>query len=273
MNNPTGADPNAVPFPKPLKLKNLWPGCAVALFALACIPFSVPIYHHVFLFLTHLPLKGFYAAAVQIPSGMFFGLILASIAILQPARRPAVFVFLIALGLSSVANESLKHATGRARPRYSVLMGPTEKQWIQHYRLEHPGTRMRPQRVDQWLGLKRDHPLLMDAYSAFPSGHANSSFVMATFLSALYPEGRLLWYLAAGGAAVSRVEKTRHWPEDVMFGGALGWMIARLVFSWRWAVRLGQACCALLARSFRGWAGLRRRKWKPPLGPEPGRAV
>jgi hypothetical protein len=33
--------------------------------------------------------------------------------------------------------------------------------------------------------------------------------------------------------------KERHWPEDVLFDGALGWTIAQIVFSWRWPVRLG----------------------------------
>lgn len=260
MNHPADAGPKAAPFPKPLRLKKLWPGFAVALLALGCIPFAVPLYHTVFNLLIHLPLQGFYSAATQIPSALIFGLILASIAVLQPKRRPAIIVFLIALGISSLINETIKYTTCRARPKYSVLLGSSEKLWIVEYRQTHPGTRIRAEKVDQWLGPRRDHPAFKDGYSSFPSGHANSSFVMAAFLSVLYPQGRVIWYLAAASCGVARVEKTRHWPEDVLFGGALGWTIAQLVFSWRWPVRFGVGCVALLVRLANRLRGLRTRR-------------
>lgn len=230
---------DAGPFPQSLTVRRIRLAWVAAIVALACIPFAVSIHHAVYHFLHHLPIKGFYAAATQFPSATIVTLVLASVALLDRRRAHFIAYFLVAIALSSAVNDSLKYLTGRARPRYSVLLGHTERKWIKNYREEHPGTRIREGTADQWIGVGSDNPVFFDGYSSFPSGHSNSSFVLAAFLSAMYPEGRILWCLAAAGTGVARVEGQRHWPEDVMFGGALGWIIAQLVFSWRWPLRLG----------------------------------
>jgi membrane-associated phospholipid phosphatase len=209
------------------------------LLALVGIPFATRTYYPIFHFLRRLPLRSFYSTAVQFPSPTIIILLLASILLLQPRRRPTVIYFLVALLCSSMINETIKYTVARARPGYSIQMDEDTKAWILSYKQTHPASAMRAERKDQWLGLTGGQPRFKDGYASFPSGHSNSSFVLATYLSALYPQGRLLWYLAAGGTGLARVAKGRHWPEDVLFGGALGWLVTRIVFSWRWPGRLG----------------------------------
>lgn len=239
VNNPQSPAREAGPFPRPLTVRSIRLAWVVAIIALACIPFAASIHHTVYGVLHKLPIKGFYAAATQFPSATFVILILASIALLDRRRAHFIAYFLVAIALSSAVNDSLKSLTGRARPRYSVLLGHQERKWIDTFRQEHPGTKIGVTGTDQWIGVSRNNPLFFDGFSSFPSGHSNSSFVLAAFLSAMYPQGRILWCLAAAGTGVARVEGQRHWPEDVLFGGALGWIIAQFVFAWRWPLRLG----------------------------------
>ena len=231
--------PSGQEFPRPITTKKLIPGLAAALIALVCIPYSEPIYHFVFHLLRRLPLSGFYSTLVQFPTLTSVLIMLTGIFICQAKRRYTIVVFLVAMLVTSVVNIPIKLMTARARPRYSIIMGSEEKTWVENYLAEHPDAGMKPERVDQWLGLSKQRPWFKDGYSSFPSGHARSSFVLAAYLSALFPEARVVWYIAAGGCAAARVDKERHWPEDVLFGGAVGWMVAKIVFSWHWPVRLG----------------------------------
>jgi len=72
---------------------------------------------------------------------------------------------------------------------------------------------------------------VIDGYS-FPSGHATTSFGLAWVLSASYPylQVQIAVYLAAGIIAFSRVYVREHYPLDVLFGAALGSVIACLLF-------------------------------------------
>lgn len=226
-------------FPRPLKASGILWAAVVAAAALACIPFSVPIYRFTFHLLRHLHLSSFYSTLVQFPSPTSVLIILGGIFFCQPRRRPTIIVFIVALLMTSIISRPINLLTARARPRYSVIMGEKERNWIIDYRTKHPDARMRPEQVDQWLGPGKGRPFYKDGYSSFPSGHASSSFVLASYLSALFPEARIVWYVAAGGCAAARVAKERHWPEDVIFGAALGWTVAHIVFSWRWPMLLG----------------------------------
>jgi membrane-associated phospholipid phosphatase len=69
--------------------------------------------------------------------------------------------------------------------------------------------------------------------SAFPSGHATNAFSMAAFLTNVYEQnapwlGWLLYPLATM-TSLARVNNERHWASDVVFGGALGYFIGRMV--------------------------------------------
>jgi undecaprenyl-diphosphatase len=72
---------------------------------------------------------------------------------------------------------------------------------------------------------------VIDGYS-FPSGHATTSFGLAWVVSASYPHlpVQIAVYSAAGVIAFSRVYVREHYPLDVLFGAALGSLIASLLF-------------------------------------------
>lgn len=256
-------------FPTAFRVRQLWPALLVAAIALISIPHATAVHHFIFPLLRRLPLKSFYAAATQIPSATIIGLVLASIFILQPRRRHTIIIFGLALLIASVLNETIKYTTGRARPRYSVLMGPKETAWAKDYQAQHPGTAVQTEPVDHWMGPTANHPLFWqkagDGYASFPSGHTNCSFVLATYLSALFPEGRVLWYLAAAGCGVARVEKERHWPEDVLFGGALGWTVAKIVFSLNWPLSLSLWMTRRCRRLRPDWKKKRLAEPKPKI--------
>jgi len=77
----------------------------------------------------------------------------------------------------------------------------------------------------------RSHPTIVGAGSAFPSGHADLAFSVATIVARRYgrrhPWVRWVAYGTAGVVAFSRVTLQAHFPSDVVLGAALGYSIAR----------------------------------------------
>jgi membrane-associated phospholipid phosphatase len=60
---------------------------------------------------------------------------------------------------------------------------------------------------------------------SFPSGHASSTFALATVVTDYYgKKWGIPLYAFAGLVGVSRIEKGRHWPSDILAGAALGYI-------------------------------------------------
>ena len=88
----------------------------------------------------------------------------------------------------------------------------------------------------------RERPTLTDgqgrffhpsANPSFPSGHSMLSWTTASVIAHEYP-GVLTQTLAYGGAAavsMSRIPGRKHFPSDVVVGGALGWLIGRQIYN------------------------------------------
>jgi membrane-associated phospholipid phosphatase len=210
--------------------------------------FSDRLFVYTFRVLNTLPLDKFFAFAKQWSSFFCFLFICVIVWKYDPKRRRYLMVLAVALILSTAANSIIKFVTCRARPKYGILMQPKEERWIKRYKEKHPESIISLWHRDHWYWLKPGRPLYENNYLSFPSGHANTAFVVSSFLSVLYPEGKVIWYIMAGGCAASRVESMRHYTEDVLFGGALGYLIAHLVFSWMFPVRMGERFTALLTR-------------------------
>jgi undecaprenyl-diphosphatase len=119
-------------------------------------------------------------------------------------------------------------------------MGSEEKADVEALIRKYPQTAARPEARDQWLLLSPHPPFFSSVFNSFPSGHTNAAFVLAAFLTVLYPRLAWLWILWAVGCGLGRIEGRMHYPEDVLFGGATGWIVASVVFSWRWPARLGR---------------------------------
>jgi membrane-associated phospholipid phosphatase len=72
--------------------------------------------------------------------------------------------------------------------------------------------------------------------SSFPSGHAISTWAMASVIAHQYPHPRIvpiLAYALATTVVVSRVGARQHFPGDVVAGSAMGWFIGDYVYGRR----------------------------------------
>jgi membrane-associated phospholipid phosphatase len=72
--------------------------------------------------------------------------------------------------------------------------------------------------------------------SGFPSGHAISTWAMASVIAHQYPHPRIIPVIAyglAGVVVVSRVGARQHFPGDVVAGSAMGWFIGDYVYGKR----------------------------------------
>lgn len=68
---------------------------------------------------------------------------------------------------------------------------------------------------------------------SFPSGHAASSFAVATVFAYEYREHIAVPVAAYGLAAIisaSRVSARKHWPSDIFVGGSTGFLIGRFIY-------------------------------------------
>ncbi len=103
--------------------------------------------------------------------------------------------------LSGVVVQALKFGLGRKRP----------------YESNSP---------HDWVG-----PSLHD-FHAFPSGHSQAAFALATVLALEFRDARAVPPIAYGVAtltALSRINANAHWASDVIVGAALGHFIARTI--------------------------------------------
>ncbi len=63
---------------------------------------------------------------------------------------------------------------------------------------------------------------------SFPSGHTTTAFSLAVALSYLFPKHYKLFYILAFVVAFSRVYDGEHYPLDVIAGGILGYLFAKI---------------------------------------------
>ncbi len=72
--------------------------------------------------------------------------------------------------------------------------------------------------------------------SSFPSGHAIETFALASVFAHEYPHKRWVQILAYGyaaGVVGARLAANRHFPGDVLAGGAMGWFVGDYVYGKR----------------------------------------
>lgn len=72
--------------------------------------------------------------------------------------------------------------------------------------------------------------------SSFPSGHAISTFALASVIAHEYPHHWWLKAIILGygfGVAGARLAANRHFPGDVVAGGAIGWFVGDYVYAKR----------------------------------------
>jgi membrane-associated phospholipid phosphatase len=213
-----------------------------ALLSLCLIPFSERIAHLSPVFFDKYPMLWLFDTAKQFAATTTIISVCIVIWTLTPRRRVTILVFLIAFIFTTVVCQTLKLLAGRARPFNAVLMDYEAKNrlWVDNYVKEHPEVGLRAEPHDQWLGFSLARPENKNNFDSFPSGHTYSAFLLAAFLTALYPRLAWLWLLWAVSCAVARVAGRMHYLEDVLMGGALGWFLPNWIFSWRWPIRVSE---------------------------------
>ena len=78
------------------------------------------------------------------------------------------------------------------------------------------------------------HGEFWEGGKSFPSGHAAVSFAFASALAHEYPHKRWLkWgaYALATGVSLSRLPAKKHFPSDVLVGGAVGYVVGTYLSS------------------------------------------
>lgn len=69
--------------------------------------------------------------------------------------------------------------------------------------------------------------------NSFPSGHATTSFALATVFAYEYRDHLavpITAYTLASAVAASRLSARRHWVSDIVVGGSMGFLIGRFVY-------------------------------------------
>jgi len=84
-------------------------------------------------------------------------------------------------------------------------------------------------------GLEVHVPFGLPTDKSFPSGHAQTSFGAAVYLSLIYPKAAPLFLTLAALVGLSRIGLGVHFPSDVVVGAAIG-SVGSIV-GHRWAVR------------------------------------
>lgn len=172
-----------------------------------CFSIDVPVAQH---FLTgHTPklLKEILDNAEPFGHACGVGLILVAMFLLDPARRtwiPACLVGAIGGGLSA---DLIKTLISRTRPR----------------NLEASLTTV-------WDTFGPLLPLVNrtagDTHS-FPSAHTATATGLAVVLAAMYPQARWFFFCCAALTGLHRVQSSAHFPSDVCFGAAAGWLVGQ----------------------------------------------
>lgn len=90
--------------------------------------------------------------------------------------------------------------------------------------------RERPYKTDN--SHKFTTPFSKNAYTSFPSGHANTVFSVATGFAMQYRHIKWVpWvaYTIAGLTSISRIYQDRHWASDVIIGAAIGHYVTKTI--------------------------------------------
>jgi len=79
--------------------------------------------------------------------------------------------------------------------------------------------------------------------SSFPSGHAIETFALASVFAHEYPHKwwiQAIVYGYAGGVVVARLAANKHFPGDIVSGGAIGWFVGDYVYGKRHNPDIGE---------------------------------
>ena len=187
----TSETPTVAPdFPRPLHWPSWFFPLLSVLLALSLIPFATPIAQALPPFFGKLHLAdGILGIAKQFGMGLTITSVCVVIWVQDQRRRHAILVLIIAAGITAAACHTVKQLSGRARPFNAALLRESGKnlQWSQNYVEMNPEAGYVAESRDQWLGFNPARAQNSGHFDSFPSGHTCAAFLLAAFLTALYP--------------------------------------------------------------------------------------
>ncbi|MEW4490600.1 phosphatase PAP2 family protein [Thalassoglobus sp. JC818] len=148
------------------------------------------------------------------PYGQLIGLFCLTSALKWKEWR--IVRFFLAASCAGVAANIMKLFIARSRPNSFDFQSPTI--W---------------ESFGQWLPFAEGG----SAWQSFPSAHTASAFGFAAVLSAAYPHGKPMFVFLAILTGFHRVSVSAHFPSDVFFGAALGWLVGCLFVGNNWLSR------------------------------------
>lgn len=102
--------------------------------------------------------------------------------------------------------------------------------------------RPRPPEYFENQGIEVHAPLGSPPDRSFPSGHTQTAFGAAVYLSCLFPHASPVFLVLAGVVGVSRIALGVHFPGDVLAGAVFGTVFSLLgFFANRWYRRRRQS--------------------------------
>lgn len=141
---------------------------------------------------------------------------------------------LIAVALAGLVMVITKPLAGRVRPNHAEAATIFYPPFVANERLPHKehrapdGGEPMEIRLDSVSIPGTGQYLHWLSSPSIPSGHATGAMANATALGWILPQGRPLFYFLATAGGLSRVERGRHFPADVMAGFLVGHYVTTL---------------------------------------------
>ncbi len=255
----TNQAPNKLKLPKPFTFRHFLLFLIPAIIAIIEIQFSVQSWNFIYSTLLRGPLEfttGYLHTANEFVGDLAIAAMIIFIWIYYKEYRFTLAPYLLALLIASTVVSTLKITSGRARPPHGVRLEGDKLEEVVKYLETHDNPILKPEPGDYWMWFSKDRPgidfidrvtkeedersdLTVGDFSSFPSGHSCSAFLLAAYLTLLFPKAKILWYVLAAMTALARVRLKRHYPGDILFGGAIGYISFHILFSQQWMFKVG----------------------------------
>jgi membrane-associated phospholipid phosphatase len=162
------------------------------------------------------------SALQQFGQGTSIVLLALVVWIMDPTRRVRLFDFALGMGVALLTALAGKMLIGRPRPKF-----------------DDPERFLGPFGVYPLMPRKGDgQPILAHAWDitkgissdlwSMPSSHTTSAAAFACFVAVMYPKLRWIVLVLACLVGYGRLLFDAHYPTDVLAGGMIGWVVARL---------------------------------------------
>lgn len=136
--------------------------------------------------------------------GVTVGVILIVVWVLDARRRSAMPRLVLMVLVAGLAADGIKLLLARIRPRDFEFEGSVWTTFGRWFAMGGGGSK----------------------FHSFPSAHTAVAVGLAVALGAMYPRGRWLFVLFAVLVGCQRVVSGAHYPSDVLWGAAVGWLVA-----------------------------------------------